>query len=79
MEDELCSFYEIYRRRLGSRRTLSGSTHSVLEESPWCSHKHSPVTEERVRGSIGSAYLLKCEGDLEKCPLMPDLFYDTDD
>ena len=35
----------------------------------WCNHPSSPLTEFQAKHTIGAGGLLKCEGDLTKCPI----------
>ena len=46
-------------------RQITGNATSA----PWCAHDPSPVTKIQVTAVLGGSGLLKCGGDIEKCPI----------
>lgn len=67
-----CPYFKVERTILRSRETRPDRMEPPPQtiHMPWCAHKHSPVSRVAARG-LGGANLLKCEGDLKKCPLTP--------
>jgi hypothetical protein len=68
-----CKFYnEIRPISVSRENTPDRSIRAASVIIPWCSHEHSPVSEERTR-VFGGANLLKCGGDFEnKCQVDPE-------
>lgn len=66
-----CQFYKVHVRNIQSRERLPH--HQVHNHKtiniPWCSHKHSPVSQSVAISTVGGPKLLPCKGDIEKCPL----------
>ena len=64
-----CQFYE--EQPNTTRRNFIGGDIQPFETTliPYCEHpKHSPV-DIKEACLLGDARLLKCEGDLDKCPI----------
>lgn len=73
-----CEFFNekvklIEDKRLSTRRNPGPPTRLIWA---WCTHKHSPVDEEMAM-TLGHGQDLKCQGDIQKCPLSPADFRDT--
>jgi hypothetical protein len=73
---ETCPFYRVERKTLRSRTI--GDQQLVTVETPWCAHKHSPVTLKRTK-VIGGSLLLACKGDLNRCQVPSDKLTDIEE
>ena len=73
-----CKYYEVYTKIIPDRKFRPDRQPSIVRlKSHWCSHpKHSPVERWVVVRTLGGASLLKCRGQLDKCPLTEDQFND---
>lgn len=74
-----CPFYKVHVRHLQSRETTPDRqlhNHKTIT-IPWCSHKHSPVSQSLATSVVvGGANLLTCKGDIEKCLIPKTEFSD---
>ena len=76
----ICEYYHeetksIQRRPMRSDRQRLPP---MLIRAAWCVHpRHSPVHREIATGAVGAGNLLKCEGDLARCPLTQEQFNDV--
>lgn len=75
-----CDFYQSNSQNVGSREINSscqqqGITSGVIV---WCSHKHSPASEDMSRSVIGGGGgFLPCGGDFDKCTISSEDFMDV--
>ena len=66
----LCSYFEIWRKRIPSRVHSSPGEESHHEiKVPYCTHAQSPVTLETAQHGLGEGRILKCGGSIRRCPL----------
>ena len=75
-----CDFYQSTCSRFASKQVNSSLQQhvSTSETVVWCSHKHSPSTEDLSRSVIGGGrMLLTCGGDFNKCTISPENFMDV--
>ena len=74
-----CQWYKVHVKHIKSRENLPDhQVHNVqIDNRPWCSHKHSPVSLRVAISVMRGSGLLKCEGDMGKCPLSETEFSDT--
>lgn len=74
-----CPYYKYLTQSI-QRNPISSSRQPQKPEQnkiPWCEHpKHSQVGKVIATTVHGGANLLKCDGDLNKCPLTIELFKD---
>lgn len=79
MPDE-CPFYEVETKAHESRQIRADRQRDIqIARIPWCDHpNHSPVDHKTATRVIGGGRLLKCGGDLTKCPLSAAEFEDVD-
>lgn len=70
-----CSLYRIYRTVIQDRAIRADRRPRMQSVAvPWCAHPaFSPVDLATAKSVIGAASLLKCGGDLAKCPIADKL------
>ena len=70
-----CLFYRVNTRTVRNSEMHQGARDNVIR-IPWCSHKHSPIEKSIVTEVCGSANVLHCLGNLEKCQVSKENFGD---
>lgn len=70
-----CSYYRIFRTVAQDRAIRADRRPRVQTVTvPWCAHPtFSPLDQATAKSVIGAGSMLKCGGDLAKCPIADKL------
>lgn len=71
-----CEFYNVKRKAESPSKQIRSDRQRKpprMLELPWCAHAESPVTEKLTTEVLAGGNLLKCGGDLVKCPIADKL------
>jgi len=75
-----CDFYQSTCSSVASKQVDSSHQQHVSRTDTvvWCSHKHSPSTEDLSRSVFGGGRtLVTCGGDFDKCTISSENFMDV--